>query len=135
MPGDFREFFDPRNLDERKRGEIEFVLVSPAYNDSFKPYIEGVLRQLNDLWKDRSQARKDQYPDEFLAGGAVFGEGLLKFFEVLIQEVSMERIHEAMEHMTPDVLYELRRERGEVKTVTGLDQEVTPEVYRPEDDF
>ncbi len=127
MPGDFREYFDLRKLDEQKLGQIEFVLNSPAYTDSFKPYIQGVLESLNHLWKDRSKERADQYPDDFLAGGVVFGEGLLKFFDLLIQESSMERIHSSMEGMTNEMLYDLRRRRGELKPVVGLDQPAMPD--------
>lgn len=133
MPGDFREFFDLRKLDVQSLGEIEFVLNSPAYEHSFKPYLLGILNQMESLWKDRSQTRKDQYPDEFLAGGAVFGEGLLKFFDLLIHETNMERIHAAMENMSNDTLYDMKRERGLVKPVVGLDQSAMPGQADPDE--
>jgi hypothetical protein len=135
MPGDFREFFDVRKLDEQQRGSIEFVLNSPAYEDYFKPYISGILQTMNQQWKDRSQARKDMYPDEFLAGGVTFGEGMLKFFETIIHETSMERVHAAMENMTNDMLYEVKRQRGLVKPIIGLDQRAEPEPYNQDEDF
>jgi len=133
MPADFREFFDLRRLDEQQLGQIEFVLNSPAYVDSFKPYLQGILNQLNALWKDRSKLRSDQYPDDFLAGGVVFGEGLLKFFDLLIHETSMERIHASMGNMTNDTLYDLARARGDVKPVVGLDQSAAPGPVDPEE--
>jgi len=120
-------------LDEQQLGQIEFVLNSPAYVDSFKPYIQGVLNQLNVLWKDRSRQRSDEYPDDFLAGGAVFGEGLLKFFDLLVSETSMERIHASMESMTSEKQYDMRRERGAVKPVVGLDQPATPGPADPDE--
>lgn len=133
MPGDFREFFDLRKLDEQQLGCIEFVLNSPAYEDSFKPYLLGVLNQMNQLWKDRSKKRSDEYPDDFLAGGVVFGEGLLKFFNLLVHETSMERVHAAMENVTNERLYELSREQGKLKPVVGLDQPAMPGKADPEE--
>jgi hypothetical protein len=133
MPGDFRELFDLRKLDEQQLGEIEFVLNSPAYEHSFKPYLEGILAQMNHLWKDRSKARSDQYPDDFLAGGVVFGEGLLKFFDLLIHETSMERIHAALEHMTSERQYDERRKRGLVAPVVGTDQSAMPMKADPDE--
>jgi len=133
MPADFREFFDLQKLDEQQLGQIEFVLASPAYSDSFKPYLQGILNQLNQLWKDRSKTRSDQYPDDFLAGGVVFGEGLLKFFDLLIHETSIERIHAAMSDVSNDTLYDLCRQRGEVRPVVGLDQSATPGKADPDE--
>jgi len=135
MRGNFREFFDARKLDEQKRGSIEFVLNSSAYEDYFKPYIQSILDQMNQAWKDRSRERQDKYPDEFLAGGAVFGEGMLAFFEVLIQETNMERVHDAMENMTSEMLYEVKRQRGLVRPVVGLDQSAMPQQVSPDEDF
>lgn len=135
MAGDFREFFDLRRMDERQLGQIEFILSSPAYEESFKPYIQGILNNMNTLWRDRSRQRQDIYPDDFLAGGACFGEGLLKFFSLLIHETSMERIHAAMEGMTNDKLYDLARESGRVKPIVGLDQPALPDKYDPAEDF
>ena len=135
MPGSFGEFFDIRKLDEQQRGSIEFVLNSPAYQDYFKPYMESILAQMNQAWKDRSQKRKDEYPDDFLAGGVCFGEGMLKFFEVIINETNMERIHGAMENMTNDMLYEVRRQRGFIKPVVGANQDALPQQVPPDEDF
>src|SRR5689334_13012591 len=109
MPGDFKEVFDLRKLTDQQLGEIEFVLNSPALEHSFKPYMSNILRELNRLWKDRSKERADKYPDDFLAGGVVFGEGLLEFFEHIISETRMERIHAAMEGMSNDMLYSAKQ--------------------------
>lgn len=135
MPGDFRELLDLRALTDEQRGNMEFVLNSPAYADYFKPFMEGILSQMNQLWKDRSQKRKDQYPDEFLAGAVVFGEGLLKVFEMVISETNMERVHAAMENMTPELLYDMKRQRGQVRPIIGLDQPALPEPVNPAEDF
>ena len=132
MPGDFREFFDPRKLTNRQLGQIEFVLNSPAYVESFKPYIESILHTMNNMWRDRSRERQEKYPDDYLAGGATFGEGLIKFFDLLLRETSMERIHAAMENVTNDQLYDIRRQRGDLKPVVGLDQPASPQPVDPE---
>lgn len=133
--GDFREHFDIRKLSEEDRGMIEFVLNSPAYGKFFKPYFQDILDTLNQQWKDRSRERQDRYPDEFLAGGVVFGEAMLKFFEIVIQETTMERIHGAMENLSNDQVYELRRTRGLMKPVVGVNQSAEPQQVAPEDDF
>lgn len=135
MPGDFREFFDLRKLDDRAMDQIRWVLLSPAYEDSFKPYMLGVLHSLNQMWKDRSKERHDKYPDDFLAGSVIFGEGLLKFFDVLLAEADMERIHHAMANMTPDDMYDHKRRAGEVKPVVGLDQSASPQPMPADEDF
>jgi hypothetical protein len=125
--GDFREFFDLRKLDERQLGQIEFVLNSPAFEDSFKPYMLGLIFSMNTMWKDRSRERQDRYPDEFLAGGVVFAEGLLKFFSLLIHETSIERMHEAMvAGMSNDLIYDAKRNAGQVRPVVGINQPAVP---------
>lgn len=135
--GDFREMFDLRRLDERQLGQIEFVLNSPAFKDSFEPYMRGIIRSMDTMWRDRSRERMDRYPDEFLAGGVVFGEGLLKFFQLLIHETSFERMHEAMvESMSNDAIYDARRAAGQVKPVVGINQpSVPPEGAADNDEF
>ncbi len=136
MRGDFKEVFDLRKLTERQIGEIEFILNSPAYDHSFKPYMLGILHTLNRLWKDRTRERQDKYPDEFLAGGATFGEGLLEFFDRIITETSMERIHSAMANASNDDLYTMKQRQGLVRPVIGLDQQVLPDkVVDPAEDY
>lgn len=135
MSGTFKEFFDVSLIDERQLGEMEFVLNSPAYEHTFKKYMEGVLRQLNALAKDRSQKRKDEYPDDTLFGGIMFGEGLLEFFSRIIQETRMERIHASMQNVSNDDLYDAARRQGRVKPVVGLDQSAEPEPYNPAEDY
>ena len=135
MTGDFKEFFDLRRLDRQQLGEIEFVLNSPAYEHSFKPYILGILKSLNTLWKDRTRERRDKYTDDFLAGGDALGSGLLEFFALLIQETSFERMHEAMQDKSPESQYQTRLHAGAVRPVVGLDQSALPEPVDPDEDF
>lgn len=131
----FRKVFDLRKLTEQELGCVEFVLNSPAYIDVFKPYLENVRDSMQKLWLDRSQERKDNYPDDFLAGGVAAIDGLLKFFAVVIHETNMDRVHEAMAKMTPDVQYRLRQEKGNVLPVVGVNQSPEPEKYNPAEDF
>lgn len=131
MPGDFRELFDIRKLDERQMAEIAFVLNSPAYIHSFKPYMQGVLNSLFELWKDRSKKRQDQYNDDFLSGGHAFGEGLLKFFELLLAEVSIEDIHNVLSRQTDEQQYDAANKQP----VLGVNQPAMPEKYDPAEDF
>ncbi len=126
MP-DLRKFFDPGQLDERSVGMIEFVLNSPAYEEAFKPYLETVRDTMQRQWLDRSQKRKDDYPDDFLAGGVCAIEGLLTLFTLLVSQTNFERIHEAMAEMVPEKQYEMRRQSGRVKPVVGVDQSALPQ--------
>ena len=135
MSGDFREIFNVAQLDDRTLGEIEWVLNSPAYEHTFKPFMVGVLKTLSKLQRDRSQKRKEEYPDDYLAGGLDFGEGLIEFFGRVIAETRMDRMNEAMQHVSNDQLYDAKRARGQVKPVVGLDQSATPEEYNPAEDY
>lgn len=132
---DFRQFFDLRALDEQKLGMIEFVLNSPAYEESFKPYLQSVRDSLNTLWLDRSQQRKEQFPDDFLAGGIAAIDGLLKFFAIVVHETSIERMHESMAEMTPEIQYAQRQQAGRLKPVVGINQKAAPDKYDPAEDF
>lgn len=135
MANDLRQFFDARRLTEKELGMIEFVLTSPAYEAAFRPYLENVRDSMQSLWMDRSQRRKDEYPDDFLAGGVSTIEGLLKFFAAAVSEANFDRIHDAMAEMVPERQFELRRQQGRVKAVVGVDQPALPEHYDPAEDF
>jgi len=135
MAGDFREMFDLRRLDSRQLGMVEFVLSSPAYIDTFEPYLRSVRESMNKMILDRTQKRKDEYPDEFLVGGIVMIDGLLKFFALILIEINEERVQDAMSSMTPDRFYEEQRQRGAVRPVVGIDQQPEPDAYRPEEDY
>jgi len=129
------EFFEPKKLTERQLGVIAFVLNSPAYSETFEPYLQSVRDSMNHLMMDRSQARKDQYPDDFLVGGIVVADGFLNFFRLLIDETDIERIHEAMQQADGDVLYHKRAQAGEQVPVLGVNQPALPAVLPPEEDY
>ena len=135
MANDLRQFFDARRLDEKQLGMVEFVLTSPAYEEAFKPYLEAVKDSMEQLWKDRSQRRKDEYPDDFLAGGVCAVEGLLKFFAAAIHEANFDRMHDAMASMTSEKQFEARRTSGRVQPIVGVNQRAEPEAYDPSEDF
>ena len=135
MRGDFSEFFTLASFDEQKIGEMEFILNSPAYNDTWKPYMLGVLAAFQKMWKDRSRERQDKYPDEYLAGGATFGEGLIEFFDRIITETHHERAMASMAKMSFDDIYNQKRRQGLVKPIVGIDQSPTPGPYDPAEDF
>jgi hypothetical protein len=135
MANDLRPFFDARRLNEQELGMIEFVLTSPAYEMAFKPYLQSVRDSMHALWLDRSQRRKDDYPDDFLAGGVCAIEGLLKFFAATLTETNFDRIHDSMAQMIPERNYELLRQAGKIRPVVGADQRAEPVEYKPEEDF
>jgi len=135
MRGDFKEFFTLDQFDEQKLGEMEFILNSPAYEHTWKPYMLGVLAAMNKMWKDRSRERVDKYPDEFLAGGATYGEGLMEFFDRIIEETHHERAMAAMARMSNDDIYTQKRHQGLVKPTVGLDQPATPLPIDPAEDY
>lgn len=132
---DLRQFFDTSQLDEQQLGQIEFVLNSPAYEMSFRPYLQMIRDNMHELMLDRSEKRQSLLPDDYLAGAVASIDGLLKFFTMVIHETSMERIHESMAVMTPDKQYELRQTQGRILPVVGANQSAEPDEYRPEDDY
>lgn len=135
MAQDLRQFFNVNNLDAHKLGMIEFVLNSPAYEESFKPYLKTVRDSMNTLMLDRTQARKDQFPDDYLAGAIFAIDGLLKFFTLVVHETNMERINDAMSKRSPEQEYDRLARAGRTKPVMGLDQDAMPGAYDPAEDY
>jgi hypothetical protein len=130
-----KKFFNTRALTSHELGLIEFVLNSQAYTECFKPYLENIRDSMQRQWLDRSQTRKDDYPDDTLAGGVMVIEGLLKFFDQILQETKFDRIHESMATMVPEKQYEMMRQQGKIHPIVGVDQNPNPQEYKPEEDF
>jgi hypothetical protein len=130
-----RQFFEARQLNENELGLIEFVVMSPAFETAFRPYLEGVRDNMLILWKDRSQKRKDEYPDDFLAGATCVIDDMFKFFSAVLADADFDRIHESMSHMTNERQYELKRQQGKISPVVGVDQQATPAAYDPLEDY
>jgi hypothetical protein len=135
MQPDFKKQFELGRLTELELGNIEYVLMSPAYSETFKPYLETVRNNLNALWLDRTKMRKDQMSDDFLAGGISMIDGLLKFFAIVVHESSMERIHASQAARSPDQEYDIRQRLGQMRPVVGLDQSALPQPYDPAEDY
>jgi hypothetical protein len=132
---DMRRFFEARQLTAEELDLIEYVLLSPAYERAFKPYLESIRESMRELWLDRAQARKDVYPDDFLAGGVAAIEGLLTFFKIAVAEANTDRIQETFANMTSEKQYELKRQQGKIRPVIGVDQRAEPDEYNPLDDI
>ncbi len=132
--GDFKEtVFDVSKLDDHQLGCLEFVLSSPAYEDVFEPYLKSVRNSMNMRLLDRSKERKDDTPDDFLAGGVVVIDGLLTFFKKIIEEVRMERVDAAVNRLTPDQRYEADRRAGKHVPILGANEPMEPAGPRPYD--
>lgn len=130
-----RRFFEARALTPHELGLIEYVVMSPAFDVAFRPYLEGVRDNMLTLWKDRSQRRKDEFPDDFLAGATCVIDDMFKFFNAVVADADFDRIHESMSHMTSERQYELKRQQGQIAPVVGVDQQATPKEYNPLEDF
>lgn len=132
---DFRAFFDLRKLSDQDLGCLEYVLNSPAYVTVFKPYLETMRDSMNRLWLDRSQDRKDKYPDDFLAGGIASIDGLLTLFQKILEETNLARMHDAVSGTSEESLYDRKREQGLVQPVVGINQNPEPIAYDPDKDY
>jgi hypothetical protein len=134
MNPDFTEVFDIGRLTELQLGNVEFILTSPAYTETFKPYLMSIRKNLNTVWLDRSQGRKDMISDDYLAGGIAMIDGLITFFSLVLDESSLDRIH-ASQSRTPDQQYDALVRAGAAKPVVGMNQEAAPKPYDPAEDF
>lgn len=132
---DYRRLFDPGKLSEHELGCVAFVLNSPAYIDVFEPYLLSIKNEMQMSWKDRSQTRKDNMPDDYIAGNVAAIDGLLTLFKLILQQTDIDRIHTSMEEMTSPVLYERARQSGAMQPVVGLDQKASPDEYDPAQDY
>jgi hypothetical protein len=130
------EFFEPKKLTQKDLDVISFVLTSPAYNDVFEPYLRGIRNSMAHSMLDRSEARKDVMPDDFLAGGITTIDGLLGFFKLLIEESDVTRIHESLaQKQTGEMIYHKRQGEGQLSPVLGINQEPLPAVVPVEEDY
>lgn len=128
---DFRNIFDVSKLDDSQIGHLQFVLNSPSYIDVFHPYLIRMRDSLSSKLLDPSQDRKDNYPDDFIRGGILMIDGLLSHFDHLIYETEIERISRITGELTPNERYEVMRQSGLVRPVSGP---IIPE-YDPEEDI
>jgi hypothetical protein len=106
--------FDISKLNDDELGQLEYVVNSPAWEGFFKQYVRMVIRSLEHLMKDRSEARKQKYNDDFLAGQCTALEGFIAFADAIVEATNMTRMAEAQK-MTPDQEYERLRALGFIK--------------------
>jgi hypothetical protein len=134
---EMRSVFDLNRLSEQELGCVEFVLNSPAYIDVFKPYLEKMRDDLTLRLLDRTEARRTEYPDDFLAGSIVTIKGLLEFFEHIIRETKMQRIDDSQRHVNPVGVYDLAQSEGRHDPVLGANEPLDNELERmpPEEDY
>lgn len=132
---DFREIFDISKIDEITLGHLEYVLNSPSYADVFRPYLVSMRNTLNQRLLDPSKDRKEEHPDDFLRGGVVAIDGLLHFFEHIVEETRMDRITTALTPATPEQQYTNDAQGGYHAPVLGANESLDPSTYDPAEDI
>jgi hypothetical protein len=125
--------FDVRKLDDFQLGHLQFVLNSPSYMDVFLPYLKNIRESFSIKMLDRTQQRKDLYNDDFLAGGIIVIDGLLTFFNQLLDETDMGRIADS-QAITGEQQYELLRQEGIIGS-GGAGPQIKETPYDPSLDF
>lgn len=131
----FDELFDVQKLDDQQLGMIEYVLMSPAYADAFEPYLLSIRATLSQRLLDPSKSRVEEHPDDFLRGGIVAVDGLLKFFKLIIAQTQMERVDRAMSPKSPEQEYDAERQRGGHVPILGANEPFEGTMYDPAEDF
>lgn len=106
--------FDISRLNEDEIGQLEFWLLSPAWEGFGKLYLKGIVRSLERLMKDRSTERKEKFNDDFLAGQCTAIEGFIAFCDGIVQNLSVARMAEA-QRMTPEQEYDKLRATGFIR--------------------
>jgi len=142
---DLKKVFNISKLTDHELGCVEFVLNSPAYQDVFKPYLENMRDSLSLALLDRGKVRREEYPDDFLAGGIVAIKGLLELFEHIINETRIERIDNAQQTLSATSRYDVEQRSGQHDPILGANEpivdpdnpryETAPGDIRPEDDY
>jgi hypothetical protein len=133
---DFRNFFDPKRLDEQTLGCVEYVLASPAYADVFEPYLRGIRDTLSQRLLDPSKDRKEEHPDDFLRGGIVCIDGLLSFFRQIVTETQFERINTSLQGLSPEERYRKAANDGLHDPVLGASEPYeVGQKYDPAEDY
>lgn len=123
-------FIEVKNLDDLQLGQMWFVLNSPAYADAFEPHLTKMRNMLNERLLDRSTERKNEYPDDYLAGYICAIDELLAFFRNITEETRTEQITRALSpELTPDEQYSDMQKRGLTRPAGQTEQ------YQPEEDY
>lgn len=106
--------FDLSALNEEEIGQLEYLLLSPAWEGYLKRYLLAMVRSIERLMKDRSDARKASYNDDFLAGQCTALEGFITFCDSVVNNVNLARVAETQK-MTSDEEYQKLRALGFVR--------------------
>ncbi len=131
MPDPKFNLFDVSNLTEEELGHLEWVLNSPSYERVFRPYIMKMRESAQMMMLDRSEDRKKQYPDDFLAGQAAALMGFLKFLDGIRDHTNSQRVEAALQS-TPDDAYERLKGLGAIR---HSGQAVSPEDVAIAEDY
>jgi hypothetical protein len=123
--------FDLSRLNEEELGQLEYWLLSPAWEGYGKLYLKSIIKSVERLMKDRSEDRKKRYNDDFLAGQCTALEGFIAFCDGLVQNLSMARVAE-VQKMTPNEEYDRLRTLGFVR---HSGQVVRAEELDPAEDY
>ncbi len=129
------DLFDIQKLDDRQLGQIEYVLMSPAYADAFEPYLLSIRATLSMRLLDPSKDRKEEHPDDFLRGGIVAIDGLLQFFKRVVSETQLERVERSLQYRSPEQQYAADQQRGKHVPVLGAAEPLEPTPYDAADDY
>lgn len=128
---DLKEVFSVEKLSEDELGQLEFVLLSPSYERVFKPWLLGMAKSTQELMLDRTEERKQRYPDDLLAGQTVALKSLVAFLDSLVLQINMSRVVASQDH-TPEQEYEKMRALGWIRH-SGQAQD--PEDLKAAEDF
>jgi hypothetical protein len=125
---DLKSFIDVHTLPEHELGHIEFVLNSPAYRDHFEPFLKKMRDSMAQTLLSPTDDRKSKLPDDFLRGGITVIDNLLSLFNQLIEETSMDKLHEALTaKQTNEAGYEELRLRGLTRPAGQTAQPASPD--------
>jgi len=107
------QLFDVNKMTDRDRGDFEFIVNSPSYLRVFRPYLTKMQHSVQTMMLDRSTARKETYPDDFLAGQAAALIGFVAFLDGLKNNTNMERMNKSVQ-LTTEEMYADLRNRGAI---------------------
>lgn len=128
----FKKIFDVSKLDDNALGQIEWVLNSPAYMHTFRPFLERARASAIKILLDRTVERKERFSDEALAERANAIEELMVFFDRIIKETQSERVFRALNEDPRTDDYDRDRMSGAVKPPNAT---TNPPEYDPAEDF
>jgi len=106
--------FDLSRLNDDELGQLEFLLLSPAWRGFLMRYLSLTIRGIERMMKDRTENRKKMYNDDFLAGQCVALESFVAFCEAAEQNISMARVADT-QRLTPNQEYDRLRATGFIR--------------------